>query len=335
MKTQLTNTKISGHGYKKGRVWNLAHLLPKRLALISPAPAATAQPSSSAPNPVPSQKPDFSNPPNPRFEIRNPQSLPASSALPEANGSAPVNAELPSAAPRKSTLNLEPGTLNGGSHRTRTGKIARLPSDIREIVNGMLRGGFRYDDIVAHLNDLGHSGITARNISFWKHHGYIDWLNRQHELEAQAVFARSIEHCIRAIDVDQVQQSAIAFAADQLRQIVVKFDHRRALDLLHSRPELFPTFVNAIGTLSRSTSQLATAFDTNKTSEALLRQQPQPPTPPREVEFEEDDDPQENHASPTHDHNQSVSPVPAAAPSTMSENPSNPNQSQVIPSNPK
>ena len=35
MKTQLTKTKINGHGYKKGRVWNLAHLLPKRrLALL-------------------------------------------------------------------------------------------------------------------------------------------------------------------------------------------------------------------------------------------------------------------------------------------------------------
>src|SRR2546427_4630519 len=123
MKTQLTNTKINGHGYKKGRVWNLAHLLPKRrLALLPPASAAPAQPSASVANPLPQEKPAASNPPNPRFEICNPQSLPASSALPEAKGSVePVNADLPSAAPRKSTLNLEPETLNGGSHRTRTG----------------------------------------------------------------------------------------------------------------------------------------------------------------------------------------------------------------------
>src|SRR5437773_1538203 len=75
MKTQLTNTKINGHGYKKGRTWNLAHLLPKRrLALLSPAPAATAQPSPSAPSPVPEEKPQCSNPPNPQPEMRDPES---------------------------------------------------------------------------------------------------------------------------------------------------------------------------------------------------------------------------------------------------------------------
>ena len=96
---------------------------------------------------------------------------------------------------------------------TRVGKIARLPHDLRETVNGMLRGGFRYRDIAAHLNDLGHPGITENNISFWRRHGYMDWLAHQHELEARATLVKSFEHCTRALDTDRVQQNAIAFAA--------------------------------------------------------------------------------------------------------------------------
>src|SRR5207248_4808218 len=42
MKPQLTKTKINGHGYKKGRTWNLAHLLPKRR--FAPIPQSSASP---------------------------------------------------------------------------------------------------------------------------------------------------------------------------------------------------------------------------------------------------------------------------------------------------
>src|SRR3954452_3522320 len=88
--------------------------------------------------------------------------------------------------------------------RTRVGKIARLPHDLRETVNAMLRGGFRYRDIVAQLKDLGHPGISENNVSFWKHQGYMDWLAPHHELEARATLVKSFEHCVRALDTDRI-----------------------------------------------------------------------------------------------------------------------------------
>src|SRR5206468_695928 len=90
------------------------------------------------------------------------------------------------------------------SSRTRVGKIARLPHNARETVNAMLRGGFLYKDISAHLAGLGYPGITSNNVSFWKYHGYMDWLARQHELEARAHLVKSFEHCTRALDPDRV-----------------------------------------------------------------------------------------------------------------------------------
>src|SRR5689334_5690349 len=229
MKTQLTQTKINGLGNQQDHPRNLAHLLSRRFAILPDAPPAAPQPV----NPTADQKPEPSSHPSPQLESTLCVNRQPGATLERVANLTP---QPPSPCDTAGT-NLKPkiGTLNT-SARTRTGKIARLPLETREIVNGMLRAGFRYNDIVEYLKELGHPGITPGNITFWRHHGYIDWLNHQHELEAQAVFAKSIEHCIRSLDINHVQQSAIAFAADQLRQIMIQFNPRRALDLLNSRP---------------------------------------------------------------------------------------------------
>src|SRR2546430_13388609 len=169
MKTQPTNTKINGHGYKKGRVWNLAHLLPKRrLALISTAPDITAQPSPSAVSPVPDEKPQCSNPPNPQPQMRDPESA-VPSPLRELSASA-VNNGKPE--PPDSTVQQFNGLTPAST--TRVGKIARLPEDIREQVNHMLRHNRKYSEISEQLAKLGYPGISQSNICNWKHAGFVD-----------------------------------------------------------------------------------------------------------------------------------------------------------------
>ena len=59
---------------------------------------------------------------------------------------------------------------------TRNGKIARLPLEIREQVNQVLRSGLTYAHILSKLAELGHPGISINSISTWKHGGYIEWL---------------------------------------------------------------------------------------------------------------------------------------------------------------
>ena len=71
--------------------------------------------------------------------------------------------------------------------RTRTGKIARLPSPIRLELNRRLDNGALGSDLVAWLNALpevqhvlaeryaGHP-ITDDNLSQWRHGGFRDWL---------------------------------------------------------------------------------------------------------------------------------------------------------------
>src|ERR1039458_9199072 len=76
---------------------------------------------------------------------------------------------------------------------TRTGKIARLPREIREQLNRRLQDGQPGTQLVAWLNALPEAqamlerefvgcSISEQNLSEWKQGGYRDWLARQEVL---------------------------------------------------------------------------------------------------------------------------------------------------------
>jgi len=119
--------------------------------------------------------------------------------------------------------------------------------------------------------ELGHPGITPANISNWKFGGFVDWLTEQQRSDRRLVFAQALDRCARSVDIDRLQQNTIALAADKLAHIILDFDHERALALLSRQPELFPRFLAAIGTLSKSSVDLAKAFDLAQNREATIR----------------------------------------------------------------
>ena len=154
----------------------------------------------------------------------------------------------------------------------RNGKIAQLPPEIRERVNLMLRRGSRYSDMIQKLAELGYPGITAGNISLWKHGGFVDWFREQQRLEAALAVPRAIDRCERSTDIDRLQQNAITLAVDKLSIILLKFDPDRALALLYDKPQFLPSFIGSLASLAKSTADLAKAFNLAQDREALLRQ---------------------------------------------------------------
>src|SRR5437764_728256 len=66
-----------------------------------------------------------------------------------------------------------------------TGKIARLPADLRDSVNQWITDAVPFDTISERLAALGHPGITHQNISKWKLFGYQKWLYRQEQIDGQ------------------------------------------------------------------------------------------------------------------------------------------------------
>lgn len=78
--------------------------------------------------------------------------------------------------------------------KTRNGKIARLPKDIREDLNRRMENGWSGTKLVKWLNELpaveevlrdqfdGRS-ISKQNLSQWREGGYADWLRHQNTQE--------------------------------------------------------------------------------------------------------------------------------------------------------
>lgn len=73
---------------------------------------------------------------------------------------------------------------------SRSGKIARLPHDLRDQLNRRLQNGEQSDTILPWLNNLPETKtllaaefdshpINRQNLSEWRKGGYRDWLVRQ------------------------------------------------------------------------------------------------------------------------------------------------------------
>ena len=88
---------------------------------------------------------------------------------------------------------------------TRTGKIARLPREVRQMLNQRMENGARGKDLVVWLNSLpevkaglaagfGGAPITESNLSIWRRGGW-DWLEQQQVAETAKQLMQAVaEH---------------------------------------------------------------------------------------------------------------------------------------------
>src|SRR5438094_1837195 len=79
----------------------------------------------------------------------------------------------------------------------RQGKVARLPNQIRNLVNTMLNDGCSYSTIVRRLAELGHPRLTVHNISRWRKGGYEDWLAAQEKFDLEKLRAEITNDAIK------------------------------------------------------------------------------------------------------------------------------------------
>jgi hypothetical protein len=85
-------------------------------------------------------------------------------------------------AARAATPRERPEPDNPNRHRS---NIARLPPEIREIINQALREGEEYRVIIARVQHLvgNYHGVYPSNLSSWFRTGYRDWLREKTHLE--------------------------------------------------------------------------------------------------------------------------------------------------------
>ena len=107
---------------------------------------------------------------------------------------------------------------------TRTGKIARLPREIRHQLNRRLQDGEPGNRLVAWLNGLpearqalaagfGGRAISEQNLSEWKSGGHQDWLARQETLACARELAAEAGELAEAADGSLADHLATVLAA--------------------------------------------------------------------------------------------------------------------------
>lgn len=107
---------------------------------------------------------------------------------------------------------------------TRTGKIARLPRDLRHQLNRRLQDGESGRRLLEWLNslpatreilaaDFGGREISVQNLSEWKQGGYQDWLARQETLACARELAGDAAELAAAADGPLADHLAVVLSA--------------------------------------------------------------------------------------------------------------------------
>src|SRR5882762_1936220 len=145
---------------------------------------------------------------------------------------------------------MKPQRLHRGN-RIRRGRVARLPNDIRNLVNSMLNDGASYSTIVRRLTELGHHGFTIFSICRWRKGGYEDWLAAQEKFDLEKLRAESTAEALKEFkDPSAFQDASERLAALNTFRALRELDSRSPEELLND-----PSFFRLVGISNRQTAE--------------------------------------------------------------------------------
>ena len=145
---------------------------------------------------------------------------------------------------------------------SRNGKIARLPKDLRELVNRMLEDGAQHRSVIHELEKHRHrwpdkmSDINEDNVSNWKSGGYLDWLLEQDiqaDLRARREYALELAKDLPEQHIDDV---TLQMGINLLYHVLAGLDRDLLRDKLQADPAAWCKVVNTLARLSRDAIDL-------------------------------------------------------------------------------
>jgi hypothetical protein len=142
------------------------------------------------------------------------------------------------------------------NHRSSTGKIARLPKDVREELNRRLDDGQPSSEILPWVNGLPATkaildkyfrgvAISYRNITEWRHAGYKRWQEKQESVDELKWLVED------AMDYSEVADGKLARGAASIATAKI-------LKILHEIPST-PESLDALSKISYAVSALVNA----------------------------------------------------------------------------
>ena len=144
----------------------------------------------------------------------------------------------------------------------RNGKIARLPKDLRELVNRMLDDGAQYRSIMNELDKHRHrwpddiKEFTDGNFTEWHQGGYQDWVREQelqHDLNARREYAVAIAE---PSPNGNVSEAVHEIGSLHLYHFLSAIDRPALLNKIREDPAACARLVNAFARLSTRSSAL-------------------------------------------------------------------------------
>src|SRR5215469_12393802 len=122
--------------------------------------------------------------------------------------------------------------------RALTGKIARLPNDIRTEINSRILNGKSYPEILAWLNELqpvkeilaaqfDGVPVSPTNMTNWRDTGYERWLKHQENLGTLKEIARNADDFAQA-GGGNIARGAAAFASGKILKFLEKIPEKDA-----------------------------------------------------------------------------------------------------------
>jgi hypothetical protein len=110
-----------------------------------------------------------------------------------------------------------------GQSARHIGKVARLPQQLRDLVNTMLRDGATYQAIIARLREHGVS-LLPSNLSRWRKGGHQDWLKERLWLEQMESRLELVIDLLRKNEADRLPQAAQQLTALRIFELLKNLD---------------------------------------------------------------------------------------------------------------
>ena len=134
--------------------------------------------------------------------------------------------------------------------RSRTSRVGRLPRMVRDKVDQMLDDGFVYKDIMKMVKaetgeELGHD-----HISTWYHGGHERWLEEKERVRDMRETREFVREEMSKTEGKDAAEAGLKVAAEQLYEILVKFNVAGLKRELKEQPELYAKVVQMMARVS-------------------------------------------------------------------------------------
>ncbi|HWX22281.1 MAG TPA: hypothetical protein VN578_20465 [Candidatus Binatia bacterium] len=129
-------------------------------------------------------------------------------------------------------------------------KISRLPADVRESINQMLRQRIPYPQIIEKLGDHGQD-LNKNNLSRWKKTGYLVWLAEQQRREDAHAQLQLLFDLLREKDNGKIHEATQQMAALRISQVLAAFDPATLSQAFQQNPQAFVRLIQTLPSLSR------------------------------------------------------------------------------------